>query len=235
MELKLTATLATDVPVGGAFVLYLEDDYAMPDSISASDVYFVVTPGDNNTALKTGNGARVYVTVNPEIDTAAHFTADKKDFDIRVSVPDLCTTDTPDCQDLNGLMSGDMVTMVIQKSAGIKNPSEAGTHSVGASVLGPTDDVKGPRYRTDKVFAKASEEATDAQFSSIKVGLGKRPATPHDKSADVGLMTVRKIGLFDVDNKRGFEQTVTGSGFKDGTTAASTCCTYRAPNRATSS
>ena len=220
VELKLTATLAGNVPVGGAFVLYLEDDYQEPDSISASDVYFVVTPGDNNTALKTGNGARVYATVNPEIDTDAHFTKDKKDIDIRVSVPDLCTTDTQDCQDLNGLMSGDMVTMVIQKSAGIKNPSEAGTHSVGTSVLGPTDDVGGPRYRTDKVFAKPSEAATDAQVSNKKVGLGERPDTAHAESADVGLKTVAKIGLSDVDNKRGYEMTVTGSGFNDGTTAS---------------
>ena len=31
--------------------------------------------------------------------------------------------------------------------------------------------------------------------------------------------TVAKIGLSDVDNKRGYEMTVTGSGFNDGTTA----------------
>ena len=34
------------------------------------------------------------------------------------------------------------------------------------------------------------------------------------------LKTERKITLFDVDNKRGFEQTVMGTGFKDGTTAS---------------
>ena len=32
-------------------------------------------------------------------------------------------------------------------------------------------------------------------------------------------MTLAKIGLSDVDNKRGYEMTVTGSGFNDGTTA----------------
>ena len=223
MELKLTATLAIDVPVGGAFVLYLEDDYAMPDSISASDVYFVSRPPAGATdkhKLVTGNGSRVYATVNPEIDTAAHFTADKKDFDIRVSVPDMCANNEAECEGANGLMDGDTITMVIQKSAGIKNPSEAGTHSVGTSVLGPTDDVGGPSYRTDKVFAKASKAATDAQFSSKKGRPQQAACTRHTlKSADVGLMTVRKIGLSDVDNKRGYEQTVTGSGFKDGTTA----------------
>ena len=44
VELKLTVKLKDDVPVGGAFVLYLEDDYAMPESISAGDVYFVSIP-----------------------------------------------------------------------------------------------------------------------------------------------------------------------------------------------
>ena len=38
------------VPVGGSIVLYLEDDFQEPDSISASDVYFVSRPS----RLKTG-------------------------------------------------------------------------------------------------------------------------------------------------------------------------------------
>ena len=152
VELKLTVKLKNDVPVGGAFVLYLEDDFQEPESISASDVYFVSSPSE----VTTGYESRVYATVNPEIDTDDHFTADKKDIDIRVSVPDMCTTDTPVCQGANGLRADDTVTMVIQKSGGIKNPSEAGTHSVGASVLGPTANVGDPMYRTDKVYAKDS-------------------------------------------------------------------------------
>ena len=83
----------------------------------------------------------MYTTATPEIDTDSHFTADKKDIDIRVSVPDMCTTDTPTCQGANGLRAGDTVTMVIQKSAGIKNPSEAGSHSTGYAILDSTADV----------------------------------------------------------------------------------------------
>ena len=184
VELKLTLKLSRDVPVGGAIVLYLEDDFIEPESISASDVYFVSTPA----RLVTGNGARVYATQAPEIDTDDHFTADKSDIDIRVSVPDMCTTDTPDCQGLNGLMSGDTVTLVFQKSANIKNPSEAGDHSVGASVLGPTDNVGAPMYADDMIDGAP-------------------------------LSTVAKITLSDVDNSRGYEMTVTGSGFNDGTSA----------------
>ena len=185
VELKLTIKLDRDVPVGGAFVLYLEDDFQEPDSISASDVYFVSSPAK----LVTGNGSRVYTTVNPEIDTSDYFTADKDDIDIRVSVPDMCSNNEAECEGANGLEAGDTVTMVIRKSAGIKNPSEAGTHSVGASVLGPTDDVGDPQY-------------ADALIDGAP------------------LSTVAKIGLSDVDNKRGYEMTVTGSGFNDGTSAA---------------
>ena len=188
VELKLTIKLKRDVPVGGAFVLYLEDDYQEPDSISASDVYFVSMPKRE----VTGNSSRVYATQAPEIDTDSHFTADKDDIDIRVSVPDMCTNATDDCEGANGLMSGDTVTMVIQKSGGIKNPSEEGKHSVGASVLGSTDNVGGPMYKGSMVETKA--------------GNGE-------------LVTVAKIGISDVDNSRGYEMTVTGSGFNNGTTA----------------
>ena len=184
VELKLTVKLDKPVPVGGAFVLYLEDDYQEPDSISASDVYFVSTPA----RLVTGNGSRVYATQAPEIDTDDYFTADKDDIDIRVSVPDMCTNATDACEGSNGLMAGDTVTMVIQKSAGIQNPSEAGTHSVGASVLSPTDPVGAPTYKDDMIDGAP-------------------------------LSTRAKIGLSDVDNSRGYEMTVTGSGFNDGTTA----------------
>ena len=190
VELKLKITLTEDVPVGGAIVLYLEDDYQEPDSISASDVYFVVDPGSNNTDLKTGNGARVYATQNPEIDTDDHFTKDKKDIDIRVSVPDLCTTDTPDCQDLNGLMTGDTVTLVIQKSAGIKNPPEEGSHSTGYLIIGPAAAVPPSAAPDNQPFHKTEV-----------------------------LRTWAKISLSDVDNSRGYEMTVTGSGFNNGTTA----------------
>ncbi len=188
VELKLTVKLKQVVPVGGAIVLYLEDDFQEPESISASDVYFVVDPANSRRSVVTGSGSRVYATQNPEIDTDDHFTADKDDIDIRVSLPDLCTSDTQACEGRDGLESGDTVTMVIQKSAGIKNPSEAGTHSVGASVLGPADNVGGPMYK-------------DATIDNAP------------------LSTLAKIGISDPDNSRGYEMTVTGSGFNNGTTA----------------
>ena len=183
VELKLTIEkLAMDVAVGGSIVLYLEDDFAEPDSISAGDAYFVVSKPVHVT---TGNGGRVYTTVDPVISTSDYFTPDKKDIAIQIFVPDLCPNATDNCEGDDGLNMNDTVSVVVTKGAGIKNPSEEGTHSTGYNVL--------PATHTGSV-----------------------PSTPIN--TDI-LPTLRKITLFDVDNKRGFEQTVTGSGFKDGTTA----------------
>ena len=185
VELKLTIPeLNMPVAVGGSIVLYLEDDFAEPDSISAGDAYFVVSdPVD----VTTGNGGRVYTTVDPVISTNDYFTPDKKDIAIQVFVPDLCPNATDNCEGDDGLNMGDTVSLVITKGAGIKNPSEEGTHSTGYSVLSATHTGSVP--------------------NPAQVNLNTLP-------------TYAKIGLSDVDNKRGYEMTVTGSGFNDGTTAS---------------
>ena len=181
VELRLTIeNLAHDVPVGGAIMLYLEDDYQEPDSIPAGAAYFVSEPA----RVITGNSARVYSMVPPVIDTDDHFTADKKDIDIEVLVPDMCTNATDECEGDNGLMQGDTVTLVMTKAAGIKNPSEEGTHSTGYSV----------------------HDATGKALTGF--------------TATNTLGTLAKISLSDVDNSRGYEMTVTGSGFNNGTSAA---------------
>ena len=184
VELKLTiAELSMPVAVGGSIVLYIEDDFAEPDSISAGDVYFVSEPARE----VTGDGGRVYTTIDPVIATSDYFTADKKDISIQVFVPDMCRNATDDCEGDDGLMMGDKITMVVTKGAGIKNPSEEGTHSTGYSVL--------PATHTGSV--------------------------PNPAQANLNTVaTLAKIGLSDVDNKRGYEMTVTGSGFNDGTTAS---------------
>ena len=88
--------------------------------------------------------------------------------------------------------------MVIEDDSGIKNPTEEGEHSVLIDILGPADSVP-----------KAS--ATLARNDALR-------AT--DPSTEQTLRTWAKISLSDVDNKRGYELTITGSGFNDGTTAS---------------
>ena len=180
--------------VGSSIVLYLEDDYQEPETIPASSVYFVATPA----SAPTGNGARVYTTIAPKIDTGAYFDEDKKDISIRVFIPDMCTSSTDACQGPNGVDDTQTLTMVIEDDSGIKNPTEAGTHSVLIDILGPADSIP-------------SASATLARNDALR-------AT--DPSTEQTLMTLPKISLSDVDNKRGYELTITGSGFNDGTTAS---------------
>ena len=169
--------------VGGSIVIYLEDDFAEPDSISAGDVYFVVSdPVD----VTTGNGGRVRSTVDPVIATSDYFDPDKDDISIQVFVPDMCPNATDNCEGDDGLNMGDTVSVVITKGAGIKNPSEEGGHSTGFAVL--------PATHTGSV-----------------------PSSPDMTTNTLG--TYAKIALSDVDNSRGYELTVTGSGFNNGTTA----------------
>ena len=175
-------SLPTNLAVGSSIVLYLEDDYQEPATIPASSVYFVA---ESPTSEETGNGARVYTTIAPKLDNDAYFDADKSDISIRVFIPDMCTSSTDDCQGPNGVDAGQMLTMVVEDGSGIKNPTEAGSHSAAFKILGPTDSVPGPA-------------AVNKDFE---------------------LKTVAKIALSDVDNIRGYELTVTGSGFNNGTTA----------------
>ena len=210
VEIKLQiADLTHDVAVGGSIVLYLEDDYQEPDEISASDVFFVSEPAET----VTGNGARVFTTVDPVIATSDYFTPDKKDISIQVFVPDMCRNATTECEGDNGLLAGDTITMVVTKSAGIKNPSEEGTHSTGFAVL--------PATHTGSVPGDFNGRDGDDE----PMTLGVKEFTSVNT-----LGTARKITLSDVDNSRGYELTVTGSGFKNGTTAA-VFVLNRAPDR----
>ena len=198
-QIELTiAELGMDLNVGSSIVLYLEDDFQEPDSIPMSSVYLVAEGGDTDQMVKTGNGSRVYVTSPVKIKTGAYFDADKKDIAIRVLVPDMCTTDTQACQTSDGPKMGQKVTLVIESDSGIKNPSEAGTHSVFFDLLGAADRIPS---------ASNVRGRNDAM----------RDADPPTERT---LSTVAKISLSDVDNKRGYELTITGSGFNDGTTAS---------------
>ena len=197
-EIQLTIqSLPMEMRVGSSIVLYLEDDFQEPDSIPMSSVYLVAVNQDGTTTTATGSGSRVYVTQPVKLKTGAYFDEDKKDIAIRVSVPDMCTTDTPDCQSANGLDADQKVTVVIESDSGIKNPSEAGTHSVSFDLLGTADPIPSASNVRDR---------NDARRAA-------------DPSMELTVKTVAKITLSDVDNKRGYEMTVTGSGFNDGTTA----------------
>ena len=221
VQLTLTIPKLTARMLGGSSVeLYLEDDFKVPATFPANSAFFtasgataasVTADPDRATAAEvdtsTSSGGRVYVTDPVEKDTDAHFTAQKSDHAIRFLIPDMNTDDNHDGFD--GPEVDQNLTLVILKSAGIKNPSEAGTHSVGFAILGPTDGANdGPEYATTAENAR--------QTSNTIVTL---PAIDAVKRSAIGLKTLAKISLSDQDATRGYELTVTGSGFNNGTTA----------------
>ena len=140
---------------------------------------------------ETGNGARVYAARAATIETDDYFDSTKSDISIRVFIPDMCTTDTTECSGANGPDSGQRLRMIIEDTSGIKNPTEFGSYGAGFRVLGPADSVPliGP------------------------AGGARGPEAPTELSVKA------KISLSDNNNKRGYELTVTASGFNDGTTA----------------
>ena len=70
-------------------------------------------------------------------------------------------------------MMGQSVNLVFTKAAGIKNPTEAGTHSVGYSVLNATAEANdGPMYSTKSGSAvqSANDKVTLGMHSDTAAG-----------------------------------------------------------------
>ena len=151
-SVKLTLTIGEPgaLNAGSSVALYLEDDFQVGD-IDMSRVYFV---GET-----TG---RVYVTDAVVVDDDDHFGGDD-DWDLQIFVPDMnpgndTGFDSWSASDARG------IKLVLDK-AGVKNPTEAGSHSVGYTVLAAGDSVaKGPANTLDvlKTYAKISLNDEDA-------------------------------------------------------------------------
>ena len=74
----LTAADADKLESGGSsVVLYLEDQFKVPETIDRDTVYFTASGSSASMDESTSNGRRVYATDPVEIDTDDHFTADK--------------------------------------------------------------------------------------------------------------------------------------------------------------
>ena len=210
---KLTVKLINTwpgLPVGASVVLFLEDDFQVPDSIPAGSVYFVA---NSPRTTATGNGAPVYATEPPEIETDDYFDDDKDDISIRVRLPDMCQGDSDACDGPNGTLYQQDLTMVILSSSGIRNPSEAGQHTVAYTMLGFNDDVPGTIGLGGGQIPRIKDaNGMERSAASLAGNLPPRKG--------VYLPTLAKISLSDVDGERGDEVTVSGSGFNNGVSAA---------------
>ena len=133
-------TTANNLAAGDRIEIYLEDDYQVPDSIDPSAIYFRVPGGGD-----IYNGGGRVRAADVSIDTDDHYTQDKDDYAISILIPDMNPSEEAGGIDYPPV-ANDLV-MVITKAAGIKNPTEEGTHSAGFSVLtGDEDDNEGPEF-----------------------------------------------------------------------------------------
>ena len=150
-------------------------------------------------------GARVKATASVRVDTFNYFQKNPNDKDARilVEIPDMCTSSTDACQGPNGPYMGQTLTMVIEDSSGISNPTEGDTaYRVAFSVLGPTEAPQGPGN-----VRMISPERVNAAGGSLSP----------EVTGSLGIAA--KISLSDNSAKRGYEMTITASGFNNGTTA----------------
>ena len=125
-QLTLTINNPGELVEGSAVVIYLEDDFKV-GHIDMNRTYFI--------GRQVG---RVYVTDPVEIDTDDHF-GGGDDWDILVRVPDLLPEndtgfDTWSADDATGLK-------LVLDRAGIRNPTEQGSHSAHYVVLAPGAEV----------------------------------------------------------------------------------------------
>ncbi|MYC32943.1 MAG: hypothetical protein F4X64_07175 [Chloroflexi bacterium] len=177
-SVKITLTLDNPgaLDLGSSVALYLEDDYQIED-IDMDQVYFVGRPG-------TGIG-RVYVTDAILVEDDDHFGGDD-DWDIQVFVPD----PNPDNEEREGWTAEQsMGIQLVLDKAGIKNPTEQGSHSAHYDVLLPGASVP----------TLDNPGADERNLQDLK--------------------TWAKISLSDEADGRGKEIVVTGTGFNNGTGA----------------
>ena len=179
VELRLTIdSLPMSASYGISVELYLEDDFQVPDDIDSDAVYFRV---NNRSDADVNGGGRVYVTDPVEIDHDDHYGGDD-DWSIRVFLPDMNDREDSGGGGYNGPRMGDSVTLVFTRAAGIKNPSEEGTHSVGYAVLGPTGYANdGPQVNLGTVVTRAkislSDEDNTRGYHLIVTGAGFNDGT----------------------------------------------------------
>ena len=155
------AQLPTTLAEGSSIVLYLEDNYFVTETIATRHAWFTVSgaPSSGNAGERRADAGLYYPTAPLIIGTGDYFGGDD-DTAIRVYIPDLFSGDTPGTSaEFQGPVAGETLTLTIHQNAGIWNPSEAGSHSLGYSILAPGAAIpRTPQYRLPdaKTYAKIS-------------------------------------------------------------------------------
>lgn len=142
------ARLSEDLEAGSSVVLFLEDDYVVPSSVGVRSAWFTVSGVPETGKTNEVDSGRHYPADPVDVDTDDYFGGDD-DYSLRVYIPDMYVGDVQGTSlGFQHPVAGQTLTLTFHKNAGIKNPPEAGTHSIGYSVLGPNDSVPGSPGKT---------------------------------------------------------------------------------------
>ena len=158
VKLTLTIDLEQNLTGSSWVEIYLEDDYQEPGFIARENVIFEAR------GTPTTGGSRVdvdttFAAAAVEIDDGGTILNPDGDDDEDVVVISARIPDMKDGDATGYPKAGQTLIMVVSTDAGIKNPSEAGSHSVGYSIIGGTDD------RADEAGMKLSDLKTVAKIS----------------------------------------------------------------------
>ena len=166
-SVKLTLTIV-DLPNNlnsGSWVeIYLEDDYQEPGSISRQDVVFIATNADGTLTKATNDGGTVTAAA-VEIDDGGEIDGEDDAVVISARIPDMDPRD----DSFGYPVQGQTLIMIVDSSAGIKNPTEATSNSTGYAIVEAGDD------RGDVADAKLTDLLVKAKIglSADDGGRGK--------------------------------------------------------------
>ena len=202
-EIKLIIeSMPRDMSVGSSIVLYLEDDFQEPSSIPTGSVYLVAE----------GPARNLGVSPHPSGETA----------------------------DIVSRQTGNGARVYVTSAPKLKNDGYFDTDKsdIAIRVLVPdmcinaTDECEGPNgLRMGQMVTVVFESDSGIKNpSEVKAGGYKTGYDLLSPTGDVAgkvpdatklnnVFVNAKITLSDVDNSRGYEMTVTGTGFNDATTA----------------
>lgn len=184
VQVQLTVTrLPIDMPAGSSIVLFLENDYFVPDPIGLRSTWFTVSGVGEPGRDVVSQPGRHYPTDQIEVDQDDYYVdsddnddGDDDDRSIRVYLPDLSPGTSETTQGFQGAVAGQTLRLTFHKSAGIKNPSKAGAWPIGYAVLGPDDSVpSAPTYRLEnllRTYAKLSLTSDDHARGKTVVATG---------------------------------------------------------------
>ena len=161
--------LPEDLEAGSSIVLYLEDDYVVPNSIGVRSVWFTVSGVPEIGKTNEVDAGRHYPGDPIDVDTDDYFGGDD-DYSLRVYIPDMYVGDVAGTSlGFQHPVAGQTLTLTFHSNAGIKNPPEAGTHSIGYSILGPNDSVGDPEVTLATAATAAKISLSDDDDARGKV------------------------------------------------------------------